>query len=194
MISTGVKRKSKRSQSKNSRGPTVFDIFLRRIKGNVDLDKRLMEKLQHRANHYNGIHETHSKSKSYHMFTSDEKLFTLELLRHFEIDEVCKLTFVPKKSVIRWRNVGHLRAKGCGRKPQIPWEVNKKLIEYYEDSIVLNNTRPRYQRMKELALKLCKHILPMFKASKGWWEKWRIKHFGHVGRLEESRVLSASSK
>jgi hypothetical protein len=166
----------------------MFEVFLEMIEGKDDLDIEVIEKLQHRANSLNSNYEANSKPKSYIMFTSDEKLFTLELLKHFNVYEVSELTSVPRKSIMRWSKVGHLRVKGCS-KSIIPKEINNKLIQYYKDGMVLDMT-PNNMEMRSLALRLCKDILPMFKASNGWWEKWRKKHFG--GQKIESRLYEGS--
>jgi hypothetical protein len=106
--------------------------------------------------------------RSYKKYSDTFKEMCIELCKTKPVTEISKLYNIPKRSLQRWIRVGIGCRRFCGRKVIDP-EMEKKLVEWcamYEE----NN--PIRIRLK--ALEFTSNS--KFKASKGWFEKFKRKH------------------
>ena len=109
--------------------------------------------------------------KSYTIFDKEIKDDILSLLDYADVNVLSDIFKVSRKSNVRWSKKGTLRKKGCGRKVKDP-QMEEILFKYYFDNLKKGKVL-KYKDIKEKALKISNSS--NFKASKGWYEKFRKK-------------------
>ena len=108
------------------------------------------------------------------MFTGEEKKFCIKLFleEKMNLKDISDTCEIPLKSLKRWVSVGHERKKGCGRKVKDP-SLEPKLLQWYYYKV----SRGDCPTPKEVTKKALKYSTqPDFLASKGWLEKFKLKH------------------
>lgn len=108
----------------------------------------------------------------YKMHCVDTKLKAVTFAKTVGTKLASSLLKVPEKSLKRWLKVGPERKKGGGRKPIDPI-LERKLVEWYYKQIS-EGTRVTSKTFRAEALKLS--VIGTFKASKGWYEKMKVKY------------------
>jgi hypothetical protein len=93
----------------------------------------------------------------------------IELLQTKSLREVSQEYNVPIKSLKRWKIIGHERKKGGGRKQKDP-EMEKRLLDW----CLKQNHKLKSKEVRCKALEFSS--VSGFKASKGWFEKFKRKH------------------
>lgn len=112
--------------------------------------------------------DTKSSSNKYLCFPKEFKQMCIEKCKTESIKEVSKLYDIPIKNLRRWILVGVDNRKNCGRKTEDP-EMESELVEWCKTTKTTNTTKIRYK-----ALELSKNS--SFKASNGWFDKFKKKH------------------
>lgn len=91
-----------------------------------------------------------------------------------DINQASKIMDVPIKNLKRWVVNGPQRKKG-GRKTHDP-QMEVKLFDWIKQFKEIYNELPPRKKIKEMAIKFSR-FPRRFKASKGWYEKFMIRHF-----------------
>ena len=82
---------------------------------------------------------------------------------------------IPIKNLKRWIKNGPVRRKG-GRRTQDP-QMERRLIEWIKNYLQTNKSYPLSKDIRDKAI-LFSDNKKLFKASKGWLEKFMCRHFG----------------
>jgi hypothetical protein len=114
------------------------------------------------------------KRGSYRKYNETIKKKAIELAERVrDPTKAAKTLGIPSKNLKRWIVSGPVRKKG-GRKTQDP-EMERRLMKWIEDYKMVYHKLPSTRDIKDnaRAFSSCRHL---FKASKGWLEKFLLRH------------------
>lgn len=121
----------------------------------------------------------------YRRYTENDKRKAINTaLRLGSQNKAAEVLGLPIKNLKRWLKNGPVRRKG-GRRTQDPY-MESNLIAWIENYKKSNQTFPSSKEVRNQALQLSAKN-KMFKASKGWFEKFMLRHYSdefQVSRLE----------
>ena len=119
--------------------------------------------------------EKRKKRGTYRKYTILQRKEAISLAQKLDdINTTALILDVPIKNLKRWLKNGFERKKG-GRKTQDP-EMEVKLKAWICEFFKFNKKMPEHLLIKKMALKLSNFQMT-FKASKGWYEKFILRHF-----------------
>ena len=120
-------------------------------------------------------HKKIYKRGPYRKYTKEKKERALKsALLINDIGKAAKMHDVPLKNLRRWLKNGIEKKKG-GRKTRDP-EMEHKLKEWIVEYESTYNSIPSKKEITSKALELTRYK-SIFKASKGWYEKFILRHF-----------------
>lgn len=122
-------------------------------------------------------HKTRKRPKRgrYRKYTYSLKKEAVELsIKLGDPLQASKIMNVPLKNLRRWIENGPRRKKG-GRKTHDP-QMEVKLYNWIDNFRKLNDEMPSRKEIKTTALRFSRYP-QKFKASKGWYEKFMLRHF-----------------
>jgi hypothetical protein len=171
---TRKRRRGKRTKKIYTIRSNVFELFLKSA-DKLNLTAKASTDLKKLAKNLSECNTEQPQTKAYILYSTEEKFFCLELVKHIPIDVVVNFTGIAKKSLKRWIRVGYKRLKGCGRKERIPSLISQKLFDYIRNHVAKYGSCPVFREIREKMLSMTKDI-DGFRASKGWWEKWKARN------------------
>jgi hypothetical protein len=155
----------------------LFLIEQKSVKYDASTHKSSDEKVssfrisKRKLSHSETSRHTRKHCFKYKMFSKDFKKNCLEKLKHKSLKEVSEECGVPLKSLKRWTIVGYERKKGGGRRIKDP-EMEKKLLDWCLSQKNAGKLKLNTIRSKALEYSTFED----FKASKGWFEKFKKKY------------------
>lgn len=146
--------------------------------------------------------KTRPKRGKYRKYSFHLKNEAVQLsLKLGDVVQASQIMDVPLKNLKRWVLNGPRRKKG-GRKTHDP-QMETKLCEWVRNFREIYDELPARKHIKETAIKFSQ-FPDKFKASKGWYEKFMLRHFkagksasreaDHAGDDRENRKKNGSSE
>jgi hypothetical protein len=121
------------------------------------------------------IGASREKRGPYRVYSVYKKEEAMRMLYHgYTMGEVQRLLGIPAKNLKRWTIVGTDRKRGGGRK-QLDVEMEGKLYHWILEQMRVNQSKVTRTQIRTKALELTNHK-GIFKASKGWTDKFIRKH------------------
>lgn len=130
-----------------------------------------------------------NKRDKYNMFNPNHKHKAVSYAAMYGFEETLLKFKVPKKSLKRWILLGPDRKKGGGRKIKDP-KMEVKLLEWYKEYIQKEADYISPTLFKTKALELSNS--PTFIASKGWMDKFKLKH--NLNIIKEKKLRNEISE
>ena len=129
--------------------------------------------------------EKRKKRGSYRKYSIAQRKEAIALAEKLDdINTTALILDVPIKNLKRWLKNGYERKKG-GRKTQDPL-MEIKLTAWIKDFFKFNKKMPEHKLIKKMALKLSNFKIT-FKASKGWYEKFILRHFAGFAKKKNDK-------
>jgi len=129
-----------------------------------------------------------TKREKYNMFNPNYKHKAVSYAAMYGFEETLLKFKVPKKSLKRWILLGPDRKKGGGRKIKDP-TMEMKLLEWYNEYILKEEAEfitPTLFKAKALELSTSSTFI----ASKGWMDKFKLKHNLNILKEKKSKPIT----